>query len=58
MAHDEWQGVGSGPQAHHLSSLCYSAVDWEFFTVGDDSFLVVANSFDGSKFFLNSVIYR
>ncbi|XP_078260582.1 thrombospondin-type laminin G domain and EAR repeat-containing protein-like [Rhinoraja longicauda] len=36
----------------------YSAVDWEFFTVGDDSFLVVANSFDGSKFFLNSVIYR
>ncbi|GCB78528.1 hypothetical protein scyTo_0016830, partial [Scyliorhinus torazame] len=35
-----------------------SAVDWEFFTVGDDSFLVVANSFDGSKFFLNSVIYR
>ncbi|XP_069790351.1 thrombospondin-type laminin G domain and EAR repeat-containing protein-like isoform X2 [Narcine bancroftii] len=38
--------------------LTYSAVDWEFFKVGDDSFLVVANSFDGSKFFLNSVIYR
>ncbi|XP_072118502.1 thrombospondin-type laminin G domain and EAR repeat-containing protein-like [Mobula birostris] len=38
--------------------LTYSAVDWEFFTVGDDSFLVVANSYDGSKFFLNSVIYR
>ncbi|MEE6491054.1 hypothetical protein FKM82_016084 [Ascaphus truei] len=38
--------------------LTYSAVDWEFFTVGDDYFLVVANSFDGSSFSVNSVIYR
>ncbi|CAH2306094.1 Hypothetical predicted protein [Pelobates cultripes] len=38
--------------------LTYSAVDWEFFTVGEDYFLVVANSFDGSSFAVNSVIYR
>ncbi|KAM4626139.1 thrombospondin-type laminin G domain and EAR repeat-containing protein [Discoglossus pictus] len=38
--------------------VTYSAVDWEFFTVGDDYFLVVANSFDGSSFSVNSVIYR
>ncbi|XP_053326716.1 thrombospondin-type laminin G domain and EAR repeat-containing protein [Spea bombifrons] len=38
--------------------LTYSAVDWEFFTVGEDYFLVVANSFDGSSFSVNSVIYR
>uniref|UniRef100_A0A8C4S027 Thrombospondin type laminin G domain and EAR repeats n=1 Tax=Erpetoichthys calabaricus TaxID=27687 RepID=A0A8C4S027_ERPCA len=36
----------------------YSAVDWEFFTLGEDKFLVVANSFDGKTFSLNSVIYR
>ncbi|XP_063068568.1 thrombospondin-type laminin G domain and EAR repeat-containing protein [Engraulis encrasicolus] len=36
----------------------YSAVDWEFFTVGDDKFLVVANSYDGATYSLNSVIYR
>uniref|UniRef100_A0A3B5BMP3 Thrombospondin-type laminin G domain and EAR repeats b n=1 Tax=Stegastes partitus TaxID=144197 RepID=A0A3B5BMP3_9TELE len=34
------------------------AVDWEFFTVGEEKFLVVANSHDGSSYSLNSVIYR
>ncbi|XP_018091592.1 thrombospondin-type laminin G domain and EAR repeat-containing protein [Xenopus laevis] len=38
--------------------LTLSAVDWEFFTLGEDYFLVVANSFDGSSFSVNSVIYR
>ncbi|XP_050833877.1 thrombospondin-type laminin G domain and EAR repeat-containing protein isoform X2 [Serinus canaria] len=38
--------------------LTYSALDWEFFSVGDDSFLVVANSFDGFTFSVNSIIYR
>uniref|UniRef100_A0A8C5M430 Thrombospondin type laminin G domain and EAR repeats n=1 Tax=Leptobrachium leishanense TaxID=445787 RepID=A0A8C5M430_9ANUR len=38
--------------------LTYSAVDWEFFTVGEDYYLVVANSFDGNSFSVNSVIYR
>ncbi|XP_021249884.1 thrombospondin-type laminin G domain and EAR repeat-containing protein [Numida meleagris] len=38
--------------------LTYSALDWEFFSVGDDSFLVVANSFDGFTFSINSIIYR
>uniref|UniRef100_A0A668A9E3 Thrombospondin type laminin G domain and EAR repeats n=1 Tax=Myripristis murdjan TaxID=586833 RepID=A0A668A9E3_9TELE len=36
----------------------HSAVDWEFFTVGEQKFLVVANSHDGSSYSLNSVIYR
>ncbi|NXK67400.1 TSEAR protein, partial [Sylvietta virens] len=38
--------------------LTYSALDWEFFSVGDESFLVVANSFDGFTFSVSSVIYR
>ncbi|KAG7283079.1 hypothetical protein CRUP_012972, partial [Coryphaenoides rupestris] len=38
--------------------LTHSAVDWEFFKVGDERFLVVANSHDGSAYALNSVIYR
>ncbi|CAB1424076.1 unnamed protein product [Pleuronectes platessa] len=38
--------------------LTHSAVDWEFFTVGDEKFLVVANSYDGSSHSLNSVVYR
>ncbi|XP_058478466.1 thrombospondin-type laminin G domain and EAR repeat-containing protein-like [Solea solea] len=38
--------------------LTHSAVDWEFFTIGDEKFLVVANSYDGSSYSLNSVIYR
>ncbi|KAI1898301.1 hypothetical protein AGOR_G00070910 [Albula goreensis] len=38
--------------------VTYSAVDWEFFTIGDEKFLVVANSFDGTSHSLNSVIYR
>ncbi|MEQ2222516.1 hypothetical protein ILYODFUR_027144 [Ilyodon furcidens] len=38
--------------------LTYSAVDWEFFTIGDEKFLVVANSHDGSSYSLNSVVYR
>uniref|UniRef100_A0A670ZWR0 Thrombospondin type laminin G domain and EAR repeats n=1 Tax=Pseudonaja textilis TaxID=8673 RepID=A0A670ZWR0_PSETE len=36
----------------------YSALDWEFFSVGEDSFLVVANSYDGVTFSVNSIIYR
>uniref|UniRef100_A0A8D0H4B1 Thrombospondin type laminin G domain and EAR repeats n=1 Tax=Sphenodon punctatus TaxID=8508 RepID=A0A8D0H4B1_SPHPU len=38
--------------------LTYSALDWEFFSVGEDFFLVVANSFDGVTFSVNSIIYR
>ncbi|XP_036808101.1 thrombospondin-type laminin G domain and EAR repeat-containing protein-like [Oncorhynchus mykiss] len=38
--------------------VTYSAVDWEFFTVGEESYLVVANSFDGESHSLNSIIYR
>ncbi|KAK5860563.1 hypothetical protein PBY51_022027 [Eleginops maclovinus] len=38
--------------------LTHSAVDWEFFTVGEEKFLVVANSHDGSSYSLNSVLYR
>uniref|UniRef100_A0A672KCD3 Thrombospondin type laminin G domain and EAR repeats n=1 Tax=Sinocyclocheilus grahami TaxID=75366 RepID=A0A672KCD3_SINGR len=34
-----------------------SALDWEYFTLGDDKFLVVANSYDGNSYSLNSVIY-
>ncbi|XP_014898713.1 thrombospondin-type laminin G domain and EAR repeat-containing protein [Poecilia latipinna] len=36
----------------------HSALDWEFFTIGDEKFLVVANSYDGSSYSVNSVIYR
>ncbi|KAM6954974.1 thrombospondin-type laminin G domain and EAR repeat-containing protein-like [Lycodopsis pacificus] len=38
--------------------LTHSAVDWEFFTIGEEKFLVVANSHDGSSYTLNSVVYR
>ncbi|XP_011724163.2 thrombospondin-type laminin G domain and EAR repeat-containing protein [Macaca nemestrina] len=38
--------------------LTCSALDWEFFSVGEDYFLVVANSFDGRSFSVNSIIYR
>ncbi|KAB1283355.1 Thrombospondin-type laminin G domain and EAR repeat-containing protein [Camelus dromedarius] len=38
--------------------LTCSALDWEFFSVGEDYFLVVANSFDGTTFSVNSIIYR
>ncbi|KAF7214259.1 thrombospondin-type laminin G domain and EAR repeat-containing protein [Nothobranchius furzeri] len=38
--------------------LTHSAVDWEFFTLGDEKFLVVANSHDGSSYSLNSIVYR
>uniref|UniRef100_A0A3B4YXB1 Thrombospondin type laminin G domain and EAR repeats n=1 Tax=Seriola lalandi dorsalis TaxID=1841481 RepID=A0A3B4YXB1_SERLL len=38
--------------------LTHSAVDWEFFTIGDEKFLVVANSYDGTSYSLNSVVYR
>lgn len=33
-------------------------MDWEFFTVGEGNFLVVANSHDGISYSLNSVVYR
>ncbi|KAM3870975.1 thrombospondin-type laminin G domain and EAR repeat-containing protein [Diretmus argenteus] len=38
--------------------VTYSAVDWEFFSLGEDNYLVVANSFDGESYSLNSVLYR
>ncbi|XP_069581236.1 thrombospondin-type laminin G domain and EAR repeat-containing protein-like [Brachyistius frenatus] len=38
--------------------LTHSAVDWEFFTIGDEKFLVVANSHDGTSYSLNSIVYR
>ena len=46
--------------------LCFSAIDWEFFEVGEDHFLVVSNAqHDGSEEFAGrplattrSVIYR
>ncbi|KAL2080822.1 hypothetical protein ACEWY4_022675 [Coilia grayii] len=38
--------------------LTHTAVDWEFFTVGTQSFLVVANSYNGTSYTLKSVIYR
>ncbi|XP_031436015.2 thrombospondin-type laminin G domain and EAR repeat-containing protein-like, partial [Clupea harengus] len=38
--------------------LTHTAVDWEFFTVGTQSFLVVANSYNGTSYSLKSVIYR
>ena len=31
-----------------LLTCPHSALDWEFFSVGEDYFLVVANSFDGN----------
>ncbi|XP_074548223.1 thrombospondin-type laminin G domain and EAR repeat-containing protein-like [Halichoeres trimaculatus] len=36
----------------------YSAVDWEFFSLGEEYFLVVANSFNGESYSLNSILYR
>ncbi|XP_035023134.2 thrombospondin-type laminin G domain and EAR repeat-containing protein-like [Hippoglossus stenolepis] len=36
----------------------YSAVDWEFFSLGEEHFLIVANSFNGESYSLNSVLYR
>ncbi|CAL9686960.1 unnamed protein product [Knipowitschia caucasica] len=36
----------------------YSAVDWEFFSLGEEYFLVVANSFNGDSYSLNSILYR
>ncbi len=41
-----------------MLSGSFSALDWEYFTVGEDKFLVVANSYDGNSYSLNSVIYR
>lgn len=46
------------PSPAPLLASSPSALDWEFFSVGDDSFLVVANSFDGLTFAVNSIIYR
>uniref|UniRef100_A0A6I8NX78 Thrombospondin type laminin G domain and EAR repeats n=1 Tax=Ornithorhynchus anatinus TaxID=9258 RepID=A0A6I8NX78_ORNAN len=43
---------------HFYTWLFCSALDWEFFSFGEDYFLVVANSFDGDSFFVNSIIYR
>ncbi|XP_028995913.1 thrombospondin-type laminin G domain and EAR repeat-containing protein-like [Betta splendens] len=38
--------------------VTYSAVDWEFFSLGEEHFLVVANSFNGESYSLNSILYR
>uniref|UniRef100_A0A4W6EEI3 Thrombospondin type laminin G domain and EAR repeats n=1 Tax=Lates calcarifer TaxID=8187 RepID=A0A4W6EEI3_LATCA len=38
--------------------ITYSAVDWEFFSLGEEHFLVVANSFNGESYSLNSILYR
>ncbi|XP_026161813.1 thrombospondin-type laminin G domain and EAR repeat-containing protein-like isoform X2 [Mastacembelus armatus] len=38
--------------------ITYSAVDWEFFSLGEEYFLVVANSFNGESYSLNSILYR
>lgn len=47
------------PGVHSRALPClHSALDWEFFSVGEDYFLVVANSFDGNTFSVNSIIYR
>ncbi|XP_035533233.1 thrombospondin-type laminin G domain and EAR repeat-containing protein-like [Morone saxatilis] len=43
---------------HFQDILTHSAVDWEFFTIGEEKFLVVANSHDGSSYSLNSVVFR
>jgi len=36
----------------------HAAIDWEFFTIGSDSYLAVANSFNDSTYNLDSKIYR
>ncbi|XP_061599449.1 thrombospondin-type laminin G domain and EAR repeat-containing protein-like [Cololabis saira] len=38
--------------------VTHSAVDWEFFSLGGQYFLVVANSFNGESYSLNSILYR
>lgn len=47
---------------HNLVNNAYlslsSAVDWEFFSLGEEYFLVVANSFNGESYSLNSILYR
>jgi hypothetical protein len=35
-----------------------SAADWEFFTIGSDTYLAVANRYNGSTYNINSKIYR
>nr|XP_015825245.2 thrombospondin-type laminin G domain and EAR repeat-containing protein isoform X1 [Nothobranchius furzeri] len=38
--------------------VTHSAVDWEFFSLGEEHFLVVANSYNGESYSLNSILYR
>ncbi|XP_017272960.1 thrombospondin-type laminin G domain and EAR repeat-containing protein isoform X1 [Kryptolebias marmoratus] len=38
--------------------VTHSAVDWEFFSLGEEYFLVVANSYNGESYSLNSILYR
>ncbi|CAG5866600.1 unnamed protein product [Menidia menidia] len=38
--------------------ITYSAVDWEFFSLKGEYFLVVANSYNGESYSLNSILYR
>ncbi|XP_040055648.2 thrombospondin-type laminin G domain and EAR repeat-containing protein isoform X1 [Gasterosteus aculeatus] len=38
--------------------VTYSAVDWEFFSLGEEYFMIVANSFNGESYSLNSILYR
>lgn len=46
----------SSPLNHHR--FFPSAVDWEFFSLGEEYFLVVANSYSGESYSLNSILYR
>lgn len=52
------QGTRRGDQLIWGLLFVSSAVDWEFFTVGEGNFLVVANSHDGTSYSLNSIVYR
>ncbi|XP_038129273.1 thrombospondin-type laminin G domain and EAR repeat-containing protein-like [Cyprinodon tularosa] len=38
--------------------VTYSALDWEFFSLREEYFLVVANSYNGESYSLNSILYR
>jgi hypothetical protein len=51
----KWTGTSF---AEFQSIPTNGAVDWEFFTVGDDAFLAVANAYNGSTYNINSTIYR
>ena len=52
-------GLVSTPQFHQFQSIATSgAYDWEFFTIGSDHYLALANYYDGSTYNIDSKIYR